>query len=70
MTAITIDPLLRLSEVLAVYPLSRAAWYQGVRDGIYPRPVKIGPRASAWRTSDIRQLIESCRQVDPAIFAE
>ena len=59
-STIVIDPLLRLGEVLAVFPISKSSWYQGVLDGIYPKPVKIGPRASAWRASDIKKLIESC----------
>lgn len=39
-------------------PVSRSTWWQGVRDGIFPKPVKIGPRISAWREEDIRELIE------------
>ena len=52
-----INALLRLPDVLAVFPVSRSTWYQGVKDGRYPLPVKIGARASAWRVSDIEQLI-------------
>jgi predicted DNA-binding transcriptional regulator AlpA len=52
-----IDALLRLPEVLAIFPISRSTWYQGIKDGRYPLPVKIGPRASAWRVSEIEKLI-------------
>lgn len=31
----------------------------GVKTGIYPSPVKIGARATAWRESDIVKLIDS-----------
>ncbi len=61
-TAIVLDPFLRLEQVLAVFPISSSSWYQGVKDGIYPAPVKIGPRASAWRTSDIKALMERCNE--------
>lgn len=53
------DRLLRLGEVLARFPVSRSAWYQGIKDGIYPQQVKLGPRSSAWRASDIKALISS-----------
>ena len=56
---------LRLDEVLMVFPVSRAAWYEGVKNGKYPSPVKLGKRAVGYRTSDIRALIES-----PTSFAE
>jgi prophage regulatory protein len=47
----------RLPQILAVYPVSRATWYNGVRDGKYPAPVKLSERISAWRAADIRKLI-------------
>ena len=53
------DYLLKLGEVLARFPVSRSAWYQGIKDGIYPKQVKLGPRSSAWRASDINELISS-----------
>jgi len=42
-----------------VLPISRSKWYDGIKRGIYPAPVKLGPRVSAWRVEDIRQLIAS-----------
>lgn len=41
----------------AVIPVSKSTWWEGVRSGRYPKPVKIGPRATAWRVEDIRALI-------------
>ena len=35
----------RLPQILACIP-------------IYPKPVKLGPRTTAWRVEDIRELIE------------
>ncbi len=48
---------LRLPEVLAIYPISRSAWWAGVKAGKYPKPVKLSPRCTAWRCEDIRALI-------------
>lgn len=50
------ERLIRISEVLRLVPVSRSTWYQGVKDGRYPAAVKIGPRAAAWRMSEIRSL--------------
>jgi predicted DNA-binding transcriptional regulator AlpA len=40
-------------------PISRAHWLQGVKDGRYPKPVKLSARITAWRVEDIRTLILS-----------
>lgn len=37
-------------------PVSAAHWYAGVRDGRYPKPIKLG-RSALWRASDIRALM-------------
>lgn len=47
---------LRLEQVLAIFPVSRASWYAGIGK-IYPNSVQIGPRSVAWRTEDIRALV-------------
>lgn len=47
----------RLPGVLNVFPRSRSAFLKGVRDGIYPQPVQLGPRTVAWRVEDIRKLL-------------
>ena len=39
-------------------PISKSTWWAGVRSGRYPKPVKLGPRLTAWRVEDIRALIE------------
>lgn len=55
----TADRLLRLPEVLTKVPVGRASWWKGIKDGRYPAAVKLGPRTSAWRASDIDKLIAS-----------
>lgn len=42
----------------ALYPISKSSWWNGVRSGRYPQPVKLGERTTAWRVSDIRNLLE------------
>jgi len=48
---------LRLPEVLALFPVSRSAWWAGVKEGKYPAAVKLGTNTTAWRAEDIRRLI-------------
>jgi len=64
---ITIDRLMKLPEVLAVFPVSASRWYAGISEGIYPKSVSLGRRSVAWRASTIAALIErTCRQADKA----
>lgn len=60
---------LRLSQILGskkatpptppIIPVSKSSWWEGVKTGRYPKPVKLGPRTTAWRVEDIRHLIEN-----------
>lgn len=51
--------LLRLPDVLRLIPVSRSKWWAGVAEGIYPKPIKISPRVTCWRCSDVRALLNS-----------
>lgn len=42
----------------AVFPVSKSNWWAGVKSGRYPKPVKLGPRTTAWSVQSIRELIE------------
>lgn len=45
--------------IQALFPVSRSGWYQGIKDGRFPAPVKLGSRSSAWRVSDVQALLAS-----------
>ena len=49
--------LLRIKQVLQIVPVSRSNWWQGVKDGRFPKPLKLSERVTCWRASDIRALI-------------
>ncbi|MHB1140671.1 MAG: helix-turn-helix transcriptional regulator [Sulfuricaulis sp.] len=49
---------LRLPQVLELFPISKSAWWRGIKTGIYPKPVRLGERCTAWRASDISELLE------------
>ncbi|MFL9913939.1 AlpA family phage regulatory protein [Paraburkholderia fungorum] len=61
------DFLLRLPDVLALVPVSRATWYAGIKAGRYPQPVSLGPRCSAWRASDIQRLVSQGVSAPPLV---
>lgn len=49
----------RLPTILALIPVSRSGWWQGVKTGKFPAPVKLGARCTALFIEDIRRYIES-----------
>ena len=51
------NPLTR-PPVPPLIPVSKSTWWAGVKSGRFPKPVKLGPRITAWRVEDIRALIE------------
>lgn len=40
--------------VPAIFPFSAATLWRMVAAGTFPKPVKLGPRITAWRVEDIR----------------
>jgi predicted DNA-binding transcriptional regulator AlpA len=50
---------LRLSDVLKLVPVSKSTWWAGVKDGRFPKSVKLSPKITAWRVEDIRNFIET-----------
>ncbi|MEP2920940.1 MAG: AlpA family phage regulatory protein [Sulfitobacter sp.] len=53
------DGFVRLSQILAPagpIPVSKSTWWQGVKDGRFPQPQKLGPRTTVWKAEEIRSL--------------
>jgi hypothetical protein len=67
MTQLPPTGYLRLHQILgnpkakppipAIYPVCKSTWWSGVKTGRFPKPVKLGPRTTAWRVEDIKALI-------------
>jgi prophage regulatory protein len=50
----------RLADIIKPHgpiPVGKSTWWAGVKDGRFPRPVKLGARLTVWRVDDIRRLI-------------
>lgn len=49
---------IKIKDVLKLIPMSKTMFWENINKGRFPRPIKLGMRASAWRVEDIRNLIE------------
>jgi len=64
MNNLSIEGFLRLSQIVgnkttpAIIPISKSSWWAGVKEGKFPKPVKLGKRTTVWKISDIKSLIE------------
>ena len=52
------EGFVRLPVVLRVLDIGKTTWWCGVREGKFPKPIKIGTRTARWNVKDIRALIE------------
>ena len=43
--------------VPAIIPISKSSWWEGINKGIYPKPIKLSERTTAWRWEDIHALV-------------
>jgi predicted DNA-binding transcriptional regulator AlpA len=54
-----VDRLLKDKECCEVLNVSRATWWNGVKKGIFPQPIKLTERTTRWRLSEVLALIEN-----------
>lgn len=62
-----ISGFLRLQSIIKPHgpiPVGKSTWWAGVKDGRFPRPVKLGERITVWRAEDIRFLIANGKAPD------
>lgn len=56
-------PLMTLPEVVALTTLSKPTIYTYIRDGRFPRQVRIGPNRVVWRRAEVLRWLgmdEAC----------
>lgn len=58
--------LLRLPRVLELVGVSRSYWWDGVKSGKFPAPVKISARCTAWTARSISELLDRLASNDLA----
>ena len=58
------DKLLRLEAVISLIGMKRSWILQKVKDGKFPKPLRLSPRAVAWRQSDVMEWINAQELAD------
>ena len=54
-----LQAILRRKQVEATTGLSRSSLYAMVNDGKFPKPIKLGKRASGWLQSEVQDFIQA-----------
>ena len=57
---VTYTRFLKLPAVKHRTAKSRSAIYQGIDNGTFPKPIKLGPRAVGWIESEIEAYNQAC----------
>ena len=52
--------LVQNRHVAAPLPFSSSTLWRKVREGSFPKPLKLSPRVTAWRVGDVRAWINQC----------
>ena len=53
------EGFVRLPQVLHVLGIGKTTFWEGIKTGRFPAPIKLGPRTAVWRVEDIRSLISN-----------
>ena len=55
----------RIKDILTILPIGKSTLWLMVKQGRFPQPVKLGPKITAWRISDIKKYLERFSQNNP-----
>ncbi len=39
------------------FPVSRSQWFAGIKEGIYPKGIKLSSRVTVWKAEAIREMV-------------
>lgn len=53
------DGLIRERDLLPVVSVSASTLWRRVKAGAFPKPIKLGERATAWRVGQVREWLAS-----------
>ena len=67
MDKLPVTGFLRLNQIIGnakanppippLIPIGKSTWWEGVQSGRFPKPIKLGPRITLWKTEEIQRLI-------------
>ncbi|MDR1535783.1 MAG: AlpA family phage regulatory protein [Planctomycetota bacterium] len=56
-----VEGFVKLPVVLKVLGIGKTSWWNGIREGKYPRAAMLGTRTARWHVEEIRALIAKYR---------
>lgn len=66
------DVFLRVKQIIGdlkasppippIIPVGKSTWWQGCREGKFPKPIKIGTRTTVWRKSEVIALLSGAEK--------
>ena len=51
---------IKLPEVVSICCMSKTSIYAAIRQGRFPKPVKLGNRCAVWVKSEVHGWVDSC----------
>lgn len=60
--ALPAEGFIRINQLIRFIPVSRTTIWRKVKDGTFPRPVRLSVYVTAWRMADVREWIERMGQ--------
>lgn len=64
--ALPTEGFIRIKQLVRFIPLSRTTVWRKVKDGAFPKPIKISAYVTAWRVADVREWIAQAAQEKPS----
>lgn len=56
------ENFIRLKDVMRITGIARSTIWLWIKNGQFPKSIKISPRVTVWKVSDIQQWIEEKAQ--------
>lgn len=64
--ALPAEGFVRVKQLVRFIPFSRTTIWRKVKDGAFPRPIKLSSYVTAWRVADVREWIAQAAQGKPS----
>ena len=49
-------------DVPPLIPVKKSCWWEGVRSGRFPKPIRLSSRCTVWSVESIRAFIEQAKR--------